>query len=227
MVSEQRRRRAFSGAILLAMLCGGCSIKAPAVRWQTLADQPESRRVALADVVERLRAVALPVPGRVEVRNPIVVLEEVASYAKLLRLGPVPGGHAEIVVESWCDCPVMAVLRGAPQLPVFMPRLTLLNARAEPLETIQGEARGQEPLFRNMPIKGTWQVEVGGGLRADHVGAWRLLRPRHRQQHRGLRGLARRPPARHGAGGAAALSARFARSRPLTSAAAPTASRPA
>lgn len=149
----------------LAAVAAGCSIKSPRSHWEQLAAQPHSRVVTPTLAIATLPATEVRVPDRIVLRidnqDPLVALDGHVSYGKLLRFAAEASRTYDVTVEAWCDpCPPTAILWGETELPVFVPRVTLLNQRGEQMTTIDGRARSQERLSRNMPLKGTWHLQV-------------------------------------------------------------------
>jgi len=144
----------------------GCTIVEPAVRWRELAQAPDRRIVTPQHLIDHGPVLDLNVPGqltlRIDASDPIVIVGDVRSYAKMLRLAPSRAEVLEVIVESWCDgCKPTAVLWGAPELPVFNPHLTVFDAQGTTVE-IDGKVTTQERWWRNIPLKGRWHFTVDG-----------------------------------------------------------------
>lgn len=152
-------------ATLAAVAAAGCSIKSPRSHWERLAAQPQSRVATPALAVAHFPAtevrVAHRIVLRIDHRDRLVALDGNVSYGRLLRFAAEASKTYDVTLEAWCDpCPPTAILWGETELPVFVPRVTLLNQRGEQVTTIEGRARPQERRWRNMPLKGTWRLHV-------------------------------------------------------------------
>ena len=150
---------------MLSLSAGACSIKSPSLHWQEVARQPQSRIMTPATAVASLPATEVSAPKRIVLRitheDPLVALNDQVSYAKLLRFVAATPASYQVVVEAWCDpCPVTAILWGVNELPVFVPQVTLLDSSGDQMTTIDGRVWLQNPLWRDQPIKGTWQLDV-------------------------------------------------------------------
>lgn len=177
-----------TGCLVLAALgatFAACSIRSPGLQWEQLARRPHSEAVTPALAIRSLPATNIKVPEsivlEIDHEDPLVALDDHVSYGKLLRFAAEAAEIYEVTVEAWCHpCPPTAILWGETELPVFVPHITLLNQRGEQEATMEGEARPQERLWRNMPLKGTWRLHVSTNgayylLITSHVDGPRLV----------------------------------------------------
>jgi hypothetical protein len=139
-------------------------ITPPSVRWHELGQQPASRVMTATQLFDGSRVLSVKVPGEatftIERSDPIVASADARSYAKVLRVTVPEPGVVELTVESWCyGCKATAILWGESELPVFVPKITVYDERAQPVSST-GELRRQDPLWRNIPFKGTWRFEA-------------------------------------------------------------------
>lgn len=152
--------------LAIVALLTGCTIRTSASHFGELMKQAPAQPLSLSDVLTHIPATTLKVPGRMKLevthRDPIVSIDDFPSYAKLVRFTAGAHQQYDLEIDSWCDCPVTAILWSGPtaQPTVFVPTVTVLDANGTPATSVLTTKDFPEWTWRQTTIRTRWTIDV-------------------------------------------------------------------
>jgi hypothetical protein len=93
-------------------------------------------------------------------RDPIVSIDDLPSYAKLVRFTADAHQYYELEIDSWCDCPITAILWGGSDPTVFMPRVTVMGPSGALVTGVSMTTHYPEWTWRSTSVRRRWTIDV-------------------------------------------------------------------